>query len=174
MGQLGGQAVYLCPEEVGLTKRESVKDVAQNLSRWVDAVMARVCAHQTVMELAENASVPVINGLSDFEHPCQALADYLTLLDTRGPWPAKLSPGWATVTTLPILSFMAPQGWGCACESPRLRVTSRTALSWRRPNAKVEIYCVMHDPARPSPARTPFTPMFGSSLGQGGRERILD
>jgi ornithine carbamoyltransferase len=85
MGQLGGQAVYLCPEEVGLTKRESVKDVAQNLSRWVDAVMARVFAHQTVMELAENASVPVINGLSDFEHPCQALADYLTLLEHKGP-----------------------------------------------------------------------------------------
>ncbi len=84
MGQLGGQAVYLGPQEVGLGKRESVKDVAHNLSRWVDAVMARVFSHQTVLELAEHATVPVINGLSDFEHPCQALGDYLTLLEHKG------------------------------------------------------------------------------------------
>jgi len=84
MGQLGGQAVYLGPQEVGLGKRESVKDVAQNLSRWVDVIMARVFSHQTLLELAEHASVPVINGLSDYEHPCQALGDYLTLLEHKG------------------------------------------------------------------------------------------
>jgi len=65
MEQLGGKAIYLGPQEVGLGKREPVKDVARNLSRWVDAVMVRAFAHQTVMELAENASVPVINGLSN-------------------------------------------------------------------------------------------------------------
>jgi ornithine carbamoyltransferase len=84
MGQLGGQAIYLGPQEVGLGKRESIKDVARNLSRWVDAVMARVFSHQTVVELAEHASIPVINGLSDFEHPCQVLGDYLTLLEHTG------------------------------------------------------------------------------------------
>jgi ornithine carbamoyltransferase len=84
MGQLGGQALYLGPQEVGLGKREAVKDVARNLSRWVDAVVARVFSHQTVLELAEHASIPVINGLSDFEHPCQALSDYLTLLEHKG------------------------------------------------------------------------------------------
>jgi ornithine carbamoyltransferase len=84
MSQLGGEAIYLGPQEVGLGKREAVKDVARNLSRWVDAVMARVFSHQTVTELAEHASVPVINGLSDFEHPCQALGDYLTLLEHKG------------------------------------------------------------------------------------------
>jgi len=84
MGQLGGQAVYLGPQEVGLGKREAVKDVAHNLSRWVDAVMARVFSHQTLLELAGHATVPVINGLSDFEHPCQALGDYLTLLEHKG------------------------------------------------------------------------------------------
>jgi ornithine carbamoyltransferase len=84
MGQLGGQALYLGPQEVGLGKREAVKDVARNLSRWVDAVVARVFSHQTVLELAEHASIPVINGLSDFEHPCQALGDYLTLLEHKG------------------------------------------------------------------------------------------
>jgi ornithine carbamoyltransferase len=84
MGQLGGRTVYMGPQEVGLGKREAVKDVARNLSRWVDCVMARVYSHQSVMELAAHASVPVINGLSDFEHPCQALGDFLTLLEHRG------------------------------------------------------------------------------------------
>src|SRR3972149_2172792 len=83
MGQLGGRALNLGPQEIGLGKRESVPDVARNLSRWVDVIMARVFAHQTVTGLAEHATVPVINGLSDFEHPCQALGDYLTLLEPK-------------------------------------------------------------------------------------------
>ncbi len=84
MTQLGGRALYLGPEEVGLGKREAVKDVAQNLSRWVDVIMARVFSHQSLVELAEHASVPVINGLSNAEHPCQALGDFLTLLEHKG------------------------------------------------------------------------------------------
>jgi ornithine carbamoyltransferase len=84
ISQLGGRALYIGREEAGLGQREAVKDVARNLSRWVDAVMARVYSHQTVIELAEYATVPVINGLSDFEHPCQALGDYLTLLEHKG------------------------------------------------------------------------------------------
>lgn len=89
MEQLGGHALYLSPQDVGLGKGESMKDVARGLSRWVDAVTARVFTHQTVMELAENASIPVINGLSNFEHPCQALGDYLTLLEDKGPLEGK-------------------------------------------------------------------------------------
>jgi len=84
ISQLGGRALILGAEEVGLGKREAVKDVARNLSRWVDVIMARVHSHQTVIELAEHATVPVINGLSNFEHPCQALGDYLTLLECKG------------------------------------------------------------------------------------------
>jgi ornithine carbamoyltransferase len=83
MGHLGGRALYLGPQEIGLGKRESVPDVARNLSRWVDAIMARVFSHQTVTGLADHATVPVINGLSDCEHPCQALGDYLTLLEHK-------------------------------------------------------------------------------------------
>jgi ornithine carbamoyltransferase len=90
MEQMGGKALYIGPQELGLGKRESVQDAARNLSRWVDAVMACVFAHQTVMELADNASVPVINGFSNFEHPCQALGDYLTLLEHRGPLAGKI------------------------------------------------------------------------------------
>jgi ornithine carbamoyltransferase len=77
--QLGGRAVYLSGGEIGLGTRESVPDVARNLSRWVDGIAARVYAHATVESLARHASVPVINGLSDSEHPCQALADFFTL-----------------------------------------------------------------------------------------------
>ena len=73
--QLGGRAVYLSGHEIGLGTRESVPDVARNLSRWVDGIAARVFSHATVTGLAAHASIPVINGLSDFEHPCQALAD---------------------------------------------------------------------------------------------------
>jgi len=77
--QLGGRAVYLSGNEIGLGTRETVPDVARNLSRWVDGIAARVFSHATVEGLAKHASIPVINGLSDFEHPCQALADYFTL-----------------------------------------------------------------------------------------------
>jgi ornithine carbamoyltransferase len=77
--QLGARGVYLAGPEIGLGTRESVPDVARNLSRWVDGIAARVYAHEVVEALARNASVPVINALSDREHPCQALADYFTL-----------------------------------------------------------------------------------------------
>jgi len=83
MTEAGGKCITLGPQEVGLGKREAVKDVALNLSRWVDVAMARVFSHESLKELAENASIPIINGLSDFEHPCQALGDYLTLLEHK-------------------------------------------------------------------------------------------
>lgn len=83
MTQLGGHAIYLQPADIQLGKRESAPDAAQNLSRWVQGIMARVFAHKTVADLAEHATVPVINGLSDLEHPCQALADFLTILEHK-------------------------------------------------------------------------------------------
>lgn len=84
MMQLGGYAVYLQPADIQLGKRESVPDAARNLERWVQGIMARVFAHQTVVDLAKYSKVPVINGLSDLEHPCQALADFLTILEHKG------------------------------------------------------------------------------------------
>lgn len=84
MRHLGGDAIYLSPQEVGLGKRESVADVARVLSRYVDAIMARVFAHAVLEELARYATVPVINGLSDDEHPCQALGDLLTIYEKKG------------------------------------------------------------------------------------------
>jgi len=84
MRQLGGQTVYLSPAEVGLGERESVPDVARVLSRYVDAIAARTFSHQTLEVLAGYSSVPVINALSDREHPCQALADLLTIYEKKG------------------------------------------------------------------------------------------
>jgi ornithine carbamoyltransferase len=84
MRQLGGQSLYLSPEEVGLGKRESIPDVARVLSRFVDVIVVRTFAQHNLEVLAEYASVPVINALSDFEHPCQALADLLTIYEIKG------------------------------------------------------------------------------------------
>lgn len=84
MTQLGGYAVYLTTTDFRLGERESVGDIARNLERWVDVIMARTFSHATISELAETARVPVINGLSDLRHPCQVLSDCFTLLEHRG------------------------------------------------------------------------------------------
>lgn len=84
MYQLGGHAITLSPQEIGLGKRESVADVARVLGGMCDGIMARVFKNETVVELAKWARKPVINGLCDLEHPCQALADLLTLREARG------------------------------------------------------------------------------------------
>ena len=83
MTRLGGTALYLGKDEVGLGVRESIEDVARGLSRWVDAVAVRTFAHENVTKLAANSTIPIINALTDLEHPCQALADYYTLLENR-------------------------------------------------------------------------------------------
>jgi ornithine carbamoyltransferase len=84
MHQLGGSAIYLNQAEVGLGQREPVADVARVLDRYVDVIAARVYDHQTLLGLARHAAVPVVNALSDEEHPCQALADLLTVLEKKG------------------------------------------------------------------------------------------
>jgi len=84
MEHLGGHALYLSPAEIGLGKRESIPDVARVLSGYVDVIMARVFEHAHILQLAEWATVPVINGLSEYSHPCQALADALTIQEEFG------------------------------------------------------------------------------------------
>ena len=81
MAQLGGHAILLRPEQVGIGTRESPGDVARNLSRWVDGVVARTFSHALVEELARVATVPVINGLTDLLHPCQVMADLQTIAE---------------------------------------------------------------------------------------------
>lgn len=84
MRHLGGDALYLSPAEIGLGKRESIADVARVMEGYVDAIMARVFEHEHVIELAKWAQIPVINGLSDYNHPCQAMADALTIQEKFG------------------------------------------------------------------------------------------
>jgi len=89
MLHLGGSALYLSPNEIQLGKRESVADVARVISRYVDVVMARVFGHYNLVELADYATIPVINGLSDYSHPCQGAADFLTILEYKGEFEGK-------------------------------------------------------------------------------------
>jgi ornithine carbamoyltransferase len=84
MRHLGGDALYLSPAEIGLGKRESIADIARVLAGYVDIIMARVFEHAHVEELSKWAEIPVINGLSDYNHPCQALADALTIQENFG------------------------------------------------------------------------------------------
>jgi ornithine carbamoyltransferase len=84
MVQLGGAAIHLAPGDIRLGEREPAADIARNLERWVDVVMARTFSHESVAELATGARVPVVNGLSDLHHPCQVLSDCFTLLEHRG------------------------------------------------------------------------------------------
>jgi ornithine carbamoyltransferase len=83
MFQLGGHALYLGPNDIGVGTREAVKDVARVLSRYNDGIMARLFGHQDIIELAQYAAVPVINGLTDLLHPCQIMADAFTILEHR-------------------------------------------------------------------------------------------
>jgi len=83
MWRLGGHAIYLGPNDIKLGKRETTEDIALNLSRYVDGIMARVFEHKTIADLAQHATVPVINGLCDTYHPCQGLADLLTVWEKK-------------------------------------------------------------------------------------------
>ena len=82
--QLGGFSLYLSPAEINLGKRESVYDVAKNLERMVQGIMIRTFAHEIVEQMAEYARIPIVNGLTDYSHPCQAMADFLTILELKG------------------------------------------------------------------------------------------
>jgi len=83
MTQLGGHAIYLGPNDIQMGVRETPGDIARNLERMVDIIMARVFEHQKLTDLSKDAKIPVINGLSDLEHPCQAMADILTVLEKK-------------------------------------------------------------------------------------------
>jgi ornithine carbamoyltransferase len=84
MHQLGGFSIILTQAEINLGKREAVSDVAKNLERMVQGIMIRTFSHKNVEEMAEEACIPVINGLTDFSHPCQAIADYMTIFEVKG------------------------------------------------------------------------------------------
>ena len=84
MNKLGGYALYLSPDDISIGEREAVKDIAQVISRYNEAIMARLFSHEHMLELAEYASIPVINGLTDYNHPCQVMGDILTVKEHHG------------------------------------------------------------------------------------------
>ena len=84
MTQLGGHAIFLGPNDIGIGKREAVKDISRVISRYDDFIMARLFSHDHIVEMAEYSRVPVINGLTDYNHPCQIMADIFTILEHRG------------------------------------------------------------------------------------------
>lgn len=120
--QLGGHALYFGPDEIGLGKRESVSDIARVTSSMSDLIIARVNSHQDLFDLAKDSSVPVINALSDYEHPCQAMADLFTILeikkDLKGAKIAFIGDGNNNVThSLCLASTMLGADFRCASPS---------------------------------------------------------
>lgn len=121
MEHFGGHAMYIGPSEIGLGKREAISDVARVLAGYVDAVMARVFEHEHVLELAKWSDVPIINGLSDYNHPCQAISDALTIvehygMDSKGLKVSYVGDGNNVAVSLMHIS--AKLGWDFAIGNP--------------------------------------------------------
>ncbi|XVE69850.1 hypothetical protein DITRI_Ditri10aG0024700 [Diplodiscus trichospermus] len=116
---LGGHAIYLGPDDIQIGKREETRDVARVLCRYNDIIMARVFAHQDILDLAKFATVPVVNGLTDYNHPCQIMADALTIIEHIGQLEGTkvfflaISP--CLLACMILLGFMCEQISGCLC-----------------------------------------------------------
>ena len=175
--QMGASCVYLDHQGVRLGERESVRDMALNLERWVDVIVARTYSHETIVEMAEHASVPVINGLSEYSHPCQGLTDYFTLTekvgsDLSGFRMAYVGDGNNTCHSLIFgaarlgvhLRVGTPEGYEPAVEV--LRAARKTA---RRTGATIE---VVNDPyAATEGAQAVYTDVWASMGFEAETER---
>ncbi len=120
MRHMGGDALYLSPAEIGLGQRESIADVARVLSGYVHGIMARVFAHGDILELARWCTVPVVNGLSDYNHPCQAMADALTIQEKFGKRKGLnvVFIGDGNNVAVSLMQVSAKLGWNFAIASP--------------------------------------------------------
>jgi len=120
MRHMGGDALYLSPSEIGLGKRESIADVSRVLSGYVQAIMARVFEHAHVLELAKWSTVPVVNGLSDFSHPCQAMADALTIQEKFGKTKSLniAFVGDGNNVAVSLMQISAKLGWNFTIANP--------------------------------------------------------
>ncbi|XP_049390667.1 ornithine transcarbamylase, chloroplastic [Solanum stenotomum] len=116
---LGGHAIYLGPDDIQMGKREETRDIARVLSRYNDIIMARVFAHQDILDLAKYATVPVINGLTDYNHPCQIMADALTIIEhvghLEGTKVVYIGDGNNIVHSWLLLASVIPFHFICAC-----------------------------------------------------------
>jgi ornithine carbamoyltransferase len=138
MRHMGGDALYLSPNEIGLGQRESIADVARVLSGYVHAMMARVFAHAHVVELARWSSVPVLNGLSDYNHPCQAMADALTIQEKFGPARGLnvVYVGDGNNVAVSLMHVSVKLGWNFTIANPEGYDLNAEAVAMARNSAK--------------------------------------
>jgi ornithine carbamoyltransferase len=143
MRQLGGETVFLTGSEMQLGRGESIADTARVLSRYVDAIMIRILDHKAMLELARNASVPVINGLTRVSHPCQVMADVLTFEEHRGPIAGR-SVAWTGDSNNVTTSWVhaaARFDFSLKIASPRELAPKADILDWgRREGADVSVF----------------------------------
>jgi len=131
MRHCGGDALYLSPSEIGLGKRESIADVARVLSGYVQALMARVFDHAHVLELAKWSEIPVVNGLSDYNHPCQGMADALTIIEKFGKKSKGLNVSYigdGNNVTTSLMHVSAQLGWNFTTATPEGYDTNPKAI----------------------------------------------
>ncbi|MEO0265483.1 MAG: ornithine carbamoyltransferase [candidate division WOR-3 bacterium] len=142
---LGGKPIYLSNNDIKLGQRESVKDVARNLQKWVDGIVARVFAHSTLIELGENVTIPVINALSDLEHPCQIVGDYLTIYEKSGNTKVNLSfigDGNNVANSLMLMTALLGGKFTIACPEgyePDKNLYEKALEIAKKTGAKIEI-----------------------------------
>jgi len=176
VAQLGGHCLYLSPQEVGLGQREPVSDVARVLSRYVDCIVARVFSHDTLVALAQSATISVINALSDLEHPCQALADFLTIRERKGGLAgvrlAYVGDGNNVARSLALLSAM--MGVNFTIASPRgYELDAATASIARRMAAATASRIVLtEDPVEAVEAADVVYTDTWTSMGQEAESAI--
>src|SRR5512141_228893 len=138
MRHMGGDALYLSPSEIGLGQRESIADVSRVLSGYVQALMARVFAHEHVLELAKWSSIPVVNGLSDYNHPCQAMADALTIQEKFGSQKGLnvVYVGDGNNVAVSLMHVCAKLGWNFTIANPEDYDISAKAVEVARETAE--------------------------------------
>lgn len=145
IAQLGGHGILLKPEQIGIGTRESPADVARALSRWVDCLMARTFSHELVEQLARDASIPVINGLTDLLHPCQAMADLVTIAGVMKPSDATIAyigDGNNVVNSLILLAAVLGLRLKIATPSthrPSVRILERARALAAESGAEIEL-----------------------------------
>jgi ornithine carbamoyltransferase len=170
MTSMGGNAIFLDHSDAKLGERESIKDVARNLERWVHGIVARTYKNRSVIELAEQASIPVINGLTDLLHPCQALADYFTILEKLGSFTGlKLAyVGDGNNTCHSLIDCAAKLGAHLAIATPKgfepnRGIVSEAEKASKASGARIEI---LNDPTEAvRNARVVYTDVW-ASMGQ--------
>ena len=170
MNQFGGKSLYIPGQDISLGKRETIADGAMNLSRWVDVIIVRTFGHEIIAELAEYASIPVVNALTDLEHPCQALAHMLTLKETIGDIDGKrfvfIGDGNNVAHSLMLLAPLAGMDFTMCCPEgyePDEKIADETKKSAAKYNTS---YKLEYDPVRAvTDADVVYTDVW-ASMGQ--------